>query len=102
MIANLIVPSIVEMNDVASEQFPNQEEAVANMVASVNATTLGVRCLIGPIYGSTMEQYIGFKLTMDATVCIDLVFAMAYLICAGGVQSFKRTYQNFRSEPSNS
>ena len=83
--ANLMMPSLVELNDIATEKFPDQEETVANISAGIYNTTSAVGYLIAPIYGSAMEDQFGFRLTMDATVCIDLVFAIAYLFFGGGV-----------------
>ena len=48
MMANLMMPSLVELNDIATEKFPDQEETVANISAGIYNTTSAVGYLIAP------------------------------------------------------
>ena len=50
----------------------------------------------GPIYGSTVNEYLGFKLTMDILAFLDLAFGIAYFVLAGGREAFSLTMSRYR------
>ena len=47
--------------------------------------------MLGPLYGSTVNKYLGFKLTMDILACLDLAFVIAYFALAGGPKAISLT-----------
>ena len=52
--------------------------------------------LVAPIYGTAVSDIIGFRLTMDILVAVDVAFVIAYFLLAGGVEAFVNTWNNFR------
>ena len=88
--------TLIEMTETGEEKFPKFTKEVANLSASIFNSSLGVGYLIAPLYGSSLTQYYGFRLTMDITAGIDLTFAIAYLLCAGGISAFVETYYNLK------
>ena len=67
------------------------------MSAAMQNVSLGVGYLILPLYSATVTDILGFRLTMDILAFFDLAFAIAYFVMAGGLGSFKRTWNNFGS-----
>ena len=51
--------------------------------------------VIAPLYGSSLEVYIGFQHTTTITAALDLAFAIAYFACAGGYTAFANTFRNY-------
>ena len=52
--------------------------------------------MLGPLYGSAANQYLGFRLTMDILAFLDLAFVIAYFILAGGIEAVKLTISQYR------
>lgn len=52
--------------------------------------------MLGPLYGSTVNKYLGFKLTMDILACLDLAFVIAYFALAGGPRAISLTIEQYR------
>ena len=52
--------------------------------------------MLGPIYGSTVNKYLGFKLTMDILACLDLAFVIAYFALAGGPKAISLTIAQYK------
>ena len=52
--------------------------------------------LVAPLYGTSVSDIIGFRLTMDILVAIDIAFTIAYFLLAGGVEAFVNTWNNLR------
>ena len=52
--------------------------------------------MIGPLYGSSVTKYLGFRLAMDIIAFVDLAMAIAYFSLAGGPQAFTETYKQFK------
>ena len=48
------------------------------------------------MYGSTMKDLLGFRLTADIVALICLVFGLTYFFIGGGVEAFKTTYANIK------
>ena len=72
------------MIDDGNARFPDNYVTVAGLSSACYRTVIGVAQMLGPIYGSTVNKYLGFKLTMDILACIDLAFVIAYFALAGG------------------
>ena len=66
------------------------------MSAGVYNLVLGVGYLVAPLYGSSINESLGFRLTMDITAFFDLAFAIAYFVCADGLSAFTNTYKNWK------
>ena len=84
------------MVESAAARYPGQEREVNNMSSGIFQSFLGTGFLIAPLYGSILNQFIGFRLTEDITACLNLALAIAYFACAGGASAFQNTYRNFK------
>ena len=80
-------------------RFPDQERAVNNMASALNMTFQGIGFLIGPIYASGFNDWIGFRLTEDITACLNLAMAIMYFFIADGASAFSTTCRNIRNPP---
>lgn len=67
------------------------------MSSAIFNSFLGVGQVIAPLYGSTLNQFIGFKHTTTLSGALDLVFAVLFFIFAGGATAFSLTYKNYTS-----
>ena len=81
------VSCLLEMIDVGNARFPDDYLAVAGLSAGLYRSVIGLAFLMGPLYGSTVNEYIGFKLTMDILAFLDLAFVIAYFILSGGSEA---------------
>ena len=52
--------------------------------------------MVAPLYGTTVNDILGFRLTMDILVAVDIAFVIAYFLLAGGWESFSNTWKNLR------
>ena len=87
--AHICAPCLLEMLDSGKERFPDQEDAVTNMSAAIYNAFLGLGYLLAPLYGTSVAEHLGFRLTMDILAFFDLAFAIAYFALAGGMGAFK-------------
>ena len=53
--------------------------------------------LVAPLYGSTVNDILGFRLTMDILVAFDIAFSIAYFLLAGGCEAFANTWKNLKT-----
>ena len=96
--AHICAPCLLEMLDSGKERFPDQEERVTNMSAAIYNSFLGIGYLLAPLYGTSMAEILGFRLTMDILAFFDLAFAIAYFALAGGMSAFK-SFCSKQTEP---
>ena len=91
-----LVSCLVEMIDDANARNPNNYEAVAALSTGIYRCMYGIAQMLGPVYGSTVNAYLGFKLTMDILAFLDLAFGIAYFVLAGGHEAFTLTIARYR------
>ena len=84
------------MIDDANARNPDNYLAVAAISTGVYRSMIGIAQMTGPVYGSMMNAYLGFKLTMDILAFLDLAFVIAYFILAGGTEAFSLTLSRYR------
>ena len=48
------------------------------------------------MYGSIVNDLVGFRLTADIAALICLVFGLTYLFVGGGMTALKTTYANIK------
>ena len=89
-------PAFIEMIDVAKARYPQQEELTTAMSAALYNSMLGTAYLIAPIYGGSVTQVFGFKISMDILALIDLIFVIFYLTIGEGYSGFVESFRNFR------
>ena len=94
------VSCLLEMIDDANARNPDNYLAVAAISTGIYRSMIGIAQMTGPVYGSTMNAYLGFKLTMDILAFLDLAFVIAYFILAGGSESFTLTLSRYRERKS--
>ena len=63
------------------------------MSAAIYNCFLGIGYLVAPLYGTSVAELLGFRLTMDILAFFDLAFAIAYFSLAGGIGAFKSLCQ---------
>ena len=81
------VSCLLEMIDDANTRFPDDYLAVAGLSSGLYRSLIGLAQMLGPLYGSASNQYLGFKLTMDILAFLDSAFVIAYFILAGGSEA---------------
>ena len=52
---------------------------------------------MAPLFGSTVNDILGFRLTMDILVAVDIAFSIAYFLLAGGCEAFANTWKNLKT-----
>ena len=83
-----ILLGMLEMIEDGCERFPDKELLVASMSAGAYRGLIGITQMIGPLYGSIVTKYLGFRLAMDIIAFVDLAMAIAYFALAGGPKVF--------------
>ena len=86
---------MLEMIDDGVERFPGNDLLVASMSAGAYRGSIGIAQMAGPLYGSTVSKYLGFRFAIDIIAALDLATAIAYFALAGGPGTFARTYKQF-------
>ena len=90
------VSCMLEMIDDANARNPENYLAVAALSTGIYRSMTGIAQMLGPVYGSTVNEYLGFKLTMDILAFLDLAFGIAYFVLAGGTEAFSLTITRYR------
>ena len=92
----LSIPNMPEMMKGTREAYPNCDLDHANSLLSgmLNAG-FGIGQAIGPILGSLLYEWVGFRSTMDITAIACLSYALIYFLCAGGCHAYVQTCRNF-------
>jgi len=85
----LMVPAIPEMITAASEKYPKRIIEITDMSAGVFNCLLGTGQVIGPVFGSTMTRYYGFRTCADTVAIISIVYFTIYFIFGGGLALLK-------------
>ena len=91
----MILLGILEMIDDGIERFPGNDLLVASMSTGAYRCAIGMSQMLGPLYGSTVSKYLGFRFAIDIIAALDLATAIAYFALAGGPGTFARTYKQF-------
>ena len=86
--SQILQVSMLEMIEDGNERFPNRELLVAGMAVGAYRALIGIAQMIGPLYGSLVTKYLGFRLANDIIAFIDLATAIAYFSLAGGPKAF--------------
>ena len=96
--ATLMIPGLPEMVESTLPYFPGQERRVNDISSGIFNAFLGFGQVLAPMYGSSVKDALGFRLTSDIVVIICLVFGLTYFFCGGGVEAFKLSYANICRE----
>ena len=84
----LQVYALPEMILHASILYPEQEEEVSAYCASIFNTFLGMGQIAGPLFGSNLTTFIGFRLTEDIAAIIMIVYVVIYFFFVKGYVGF--------------
>ena len=68
------------------------------MSAAAYNSMLGISYLIAPIYGTAVEQAVGFRYCMDSMALIDIIFLAIYLTVGQGFSGFRQSVENYRNQ----
>lgn len=97
--AGLLIPGLPEMVEAMKPKFPKSQEREVNDYSSgIFGSILGLGQVLAPMYGSTMTTAVGFRMTSDIVAIICIVFALIYFFCGDGVEAFKTTCRNIKSQ----
>jgi hypothetical protein len=89
----MLIPVLPEMTESALVHYDKKiHHRVNNMASGVFTMFLGIGQCFGPIFGSYAYSAIGFRWTSDIMAIFNLTFAILYFFFAGGVESFKMTF----------
>ena len=78
------------MIDSAVLRFPDQETQINDLSAGIFNSILGLGQISGPIYGSLVTSYIGFRLCSESVAFVCLVFAFVYFTFGKGLDAFSK------------
>ena len=96
--AFMMIPGLPEMVESTIPLYPDQEREVNDLSAGLYNAFLGFGQVVAPGYGAFMTEAVGFKWTSDVVAIICFVFALFYIILAGGFEAFKRTCGKNKNE----
>lgn len=83
------VPILPEMVDSALLVFQGQEQAVNDLSSGLFNSFLGIGQLLAPLYGATITNWIGFRLTNDIMGLLGFGFFAVYFVFADVSDAFK-------------
>jgi len=78
--AFMMIPGLPEMVESTIPLFPNQEHQVNNLSAGLYNAFLGLGMGLAPVYGASMTEVVGFRMTADVVAIICFVFAASYFL----------------------
>ena len=64
--------------------YPTQVAEVNDLASGLFNTFLGIGQVLGPLFGSLMTKYFGYRYCCDVVALICLVYAVAYYIICDG------------------
>ena len=92
----LALPTMVE---VGTRNYPGQELHVNNMSAGIFNTFNGIGEVIGPLYGATAYERMGFRSTSDTVTLICFAYALLFFML--GLEPFVSSQLRDRHSPIN-
>ena len=94
----LALPSMVES---VMDVYPNQVGRVNNLSSGVFGATSGLGEVIGPLFGATMYEYTGFRMTSDMTAMVTFFYVFLFIfVISNGMDSIKNTLSKRSEEES--
>ena len=72
----LALPSMVES---VMDVYPNQVGRVNNLSSGVFGATSGLGEVIGPLFGASMYEYTGFRMTSDMTAMVTFFYVFIFI-----------------------
>ena len=99
MMSMILQPTLIELIEAGEKFHPQHKESgvITNMSSGIFNCSQCFGNLVAPIYGTTVNDILGFRLTMDILVAVDIAFVIAYFLLAGGCEAFRNTWNNFRA-----
>ena len=94
--ATMMIPGLPEMVESTLPLFPGQEQVVNDLSSGVFNAFLGLGQVFAPMYGSTVKDLLGFRLTCDIVALICFVFGLFYFLIGGGIEAFRNTAANIK------
>ena len=80
-----LVPALPEMIESVLPEYPMEAETQINDISSgIFNMFLGLGQIIGPMFGATVTQLIGFETCCDIVAMICLLYSILYYLFADG------------------
>ena len=76
------------MIDAVMPLYPSQEVQVNDLSSAIFNSFLGIGQISGPLFGSLMTEYYGFRFTCDVVAIICLVYSVIYFMFVSGWKAF--------------
>ena len=96
--AFMMIPGLPEMVESTIPLYPGQERDVNDISSGLYNAFLGFGQVIAPAYGSFVTEAVGFRWTSDIVAIICFVFALVYVLIAGGIEAFGKTFCGDKAE----
>ena len=92
-LAPIAIPALPEMLEATEGKFhANESEKAGNYTAGIFNMGLGMGQVVGPLFGASMYDAIGFRNTQDLTCLLCITFASLYFVFADGREAFRWTF----------
>lgn len=92
-LGSIAIPALPEMLEAIEGKFnENESEKAGNYTAAIFNMGLGLGQVIGPLFGASVYDAIGFRNLEDLTCLLCMGFAILYFIMADGREAFKWTF----------
>lgn len=96
LLGPIMIMPMQEMMESTRIAYPDCDlEHATNLLSGILNSSIGVGQAIGPIFGSTIYQIVGFRATQDATALVVITSGVLYLLFGQGFQAFAKTCSNF-------
>ena len=92
-----LITCLPEMIKDASKLYPDQIMEVTDISSAVFNFMLGFGQMLGPLYGSFVTGYFGFRAWADSVAWILICFSLAYFTLWNGIDAFKNTLKTKHS-----
>jgi MFS family permease len=88
----ILVPSLPEMIESVLPLYPESAESQINDISSgIFNMFLGIGQVAGPLFGSIVSKYLGFRMTCDLVAVICLLFSISYYVFTDGAEAMRKS-----------
>lgn len=85
----IIIPCMPEMIEAVEETIPDiDEDELHNNISGLFISFQGIGETSGPILGSLLQNFLGFRSSQDCAAITMLVFTIVYFSTCGAFQMF--------------
>ena len=92
MLGPLIIPNMAEMIVATKIAYPDCDHEHANsLIGGVLNSAYGIGGAVGPIIGTSLYQFVGFRNMCNVVGGVCMVFAMLYFVLCSGCEAWRST-----------